>query len=254
MNLAKAIYFATIHPEFIRSYLKFGIFKSAIDKGIIDIHVIDLRDFAVDKHGSVDAYPYGGGDSMVMRPEPIKSAIDYVCSESGVSPLVIYTSPKGVQWNQEQAMELSVYLKQEASTADKEVDTFRVGDDASQPLLFICGRFAGVDQRIIDHYVHRQYSLGDFVISGGELACLIIADSITRLVPGVVGNHESVEVDSFSQALDGCLEYPLYTRPVSFEGHTVPEVLLSGDHAKIKRWRQEMSKMLTARTRPDLLR
>jgi len=230
------IFFATIHPKFIESYSEFGVYKSAIKNSVANISALNLRDYAVDKHGSIDGYPYGGGDSMVMRPEPIKKALDFV-KEKHSDPIVIYTSPRGKPWNQQESENL-----------------FEEIFNSKRPLFFICGRFAGLDQRIVDQHVEREYSLGDFVISGGELPSLTIADSVLRHAPGSLGNQDSVEFDSFSKGLDGLLEYPVYTRPAEFEGQKVPEVLLSGDHSKIAKWRSEKSIELTKKLRPDLLK
>jgi len=206
------ISFLTIHPSFIESYKTFGVFSAAIKNNIAEIEVVDLRNYAIDKRGTVDDAPYGGGDGMVLRPEPVVKAL-----EAYNKPYVVYLSPKGETWHQGLAEEFSI---------------------CSSHIVFICGRFAGLDQRVIDHYVHKEISLGDFVLSGGELAALTVADSILRLKPYVLGHPDSARFDSFSKAYDRKLEHPLYTRPSSFRGHEVPAVLLSGDHEKISTWRK----------------
>ncbi|MBC7660613.1 MAG: tRNA (guanosine(37)-N1)-methyltransferase TrmD [Chitinophagaceae bacterium] len=218
--------FITVHPAFIEAYAKFGVFRAA-ERASIAIQPINLRQFAVDKHGSVDDAPFGGGDGMVLRPEPLVAAL-----EPFTRPRKVFvTSPSGRPWTQ----------------ADAALHAAS-GDD----LIFISGRFAGIDDRFLALYVDEEISLGDFVISGGELACLTLADSVLRLIPGVLGNQQSAKEDSFGTELDSLLEYPLYTRPLEFEGLTVPDVLLSGDHKKIAEWRRAEALKKTERLRPDL--
>lgn len=224
----RRISFLTIHPDFVDEYKKFGVLSRCESLKLAEINSVNLRDFAVDKRGSVDAAPYGGGEGMILRPEPLKGAIDSLGSAK-----VIYTSPSGKAWNQSEAKKLA---------------------QADEDLIFVCGRFGGIDQRFIDKYVDVEYSLGDFVISGGELACLTMADSIIREIEGALGNFESVKNDSFAEGMDGLLEYPLYTRPEEFEGEKVPEVLKSGDHKKIAQWRKEKALERTKNRRPDLLK
>lgn len=224
--------FVTIHPEFISSYLRFGVFSSATKSGACSFDVINLRDFAVDHHGSIDDRAYGGGDGMVMRPEPLARAVEHIRQESP-NAKVVFPSPQGLLWKHSLAED----------TVSKGIEH----------LVFICGRFGGIDQRFIDLYVDLQFSLGDFVLSGGELASLSIGDSLLRLIPGVLGNKDSSLNDSFAEGNDGLLEAPQYTRPPVFEGKAVPEVLMQGNHKLIKQWRQEQSKQVTERLRPDLL-
>lgn len=220
--------FFTVHPQFIEAYAKFGVFRSA-ERGGVAIQAVNLREHAVDKHGSVDDTPFGGGDGMVLRPEPLVSAL-----QNFTRPRKIFvTSPSGRPWTQADAAR------------------YAAGDE---DLIFISGRFAGIDQRFLENYVDEDISLGDFVISGGELATLMLADSILRLIPGVLGNYQSAKEDSFSEELKGLLEYPLYTKPLEFEGKKVPNVLMSGDHAKIAAWRKAEALKKTERLRPDLLR
>ncbi len=226
----KKISFITIHPEFVGSYLKFGVFASAINKCGIEVEVINLRDFAIDKHGSVDDRAYGGGDGMIMRPEPLANAVR---STKALGSHVIYPGPAGRPWNQEIAGKLSATLNHG---------------------IFICGRFGGVDQRVIDLLVDYEFSMGDYVISGGELASLTMADCLLRLIPGVLGNRASSVIDSFSPKLNGMLEYPQYTRPPNFEGLSVPGALISGDHEAIDSWKKAASRELTQFRRPDLIK
>lgn len=233
MTTMKKIGYLTIHPEFIESYFSFGVFQSAIKKKVADFDVLQLRDYAHDKHASVDGAPYGGGDGMVMRPDVLAEAVRDVQSKVGPSLKVILTCPKGRKFNQSVATEMAA--------------------DPS-PMLFICGRFAGVDQRFIDSFVTDRISLGDYILSGGELPALTITDSILRLLPGVLGNAASAIVDSFSEGLEGKLEFPQYTKPADFEGTSVPDVLLSGNHAAIAKWRLRKSEEETKVYRPDLFK
>lgn len=206
----RAFYFVTIHPQLIVAYSHFGTFKAA--GGKIHIEAMNLRDFAVDRHGTVDDKPYGGGEGAVLRIEPIVHAIRSL----RVPVKVILPSPQGKKWNYQTAQRFAI---------------------ADKSLLFICGRFRGVDHRVAENFVDASYSVGDFVLSGGELAALTMADTILRFVPGVLGNQASVVNDGF----DNDQRYaPLYTRPQEFEGLQVPEVLLSGDHQAIDAWREKI--------------
>lgn len=221
----------TIHPGFIEAYRKFGVFRAAEQRQLAAVNAIALRDYAVDQHGSIDDHPYGGGDGMVMRPEPLKAAVATIPG----SPLVVMTSPAGKLWGQADAHRLM------------EVS-------AERPLAFICGRFAGVDQRFLDRYVHEHYSCGDVVLAGGELPALMMIESVLRLIPGALGHADSARLDSFADGFGGGLEHPLYTRPPEFEGERVPDVLMSGDHQAIARWRDAEARRRTAALRPDLLK
>lgn len=226
-------YVVSLHADFIAQYWQFGVFKQAIQKKLIECHSIPLRDFAVDRHGSVDAPPFGGGDGMVLRIEPLVEAIEYVRTLSrGRELRIVVMAPQGRRWHQQQAK----------AWMEEDVD-----------YCIVCGRFGGIDQRFYDHYVDELISLGDFVLSGGELAALCVLDSMIRWLPGSLGNPESARLDSFSQELNGGLEHPLYTRPAQFNGLSVPSVLLSGDHAAIERWRTEQREQATRLLRPDLL-
>ena len=218
----------TVHPSIVTAYGQFGVFKSAFDKGLGSVSAIDLRDYAVDRHGSIDAAPYGGGDGMVMRVEPLAAAIDAL----PVKPLVFLTSPAGRPWTQGEANRHAAH---------------------DRPIAIVCGRFAGVDQRFIDLYVDEQYSMGDVVLAGGELPALAMIESILRLVPGVLGHSESASKDSFMEEFDFGLEHPLYTRPAEFRGLGVPQILRSGDHKAIAQWRREEAEKRTRALRPDLV-
>lgn len=234
MNHKRIIAFVTIHPGVIESYRAFGVIKSAESQGLADILPIDLRDFAADKHGSVDDSPYGGGDGMIMRPDCLGDALDFIRQKklSGEKPIVIYTSPAGRPWSQTTAQKLAV---------------------SRSPLVFICGRFGGVDQRFIEQCVDEQFSVGDVILAGGELPALIMSESILRLVPGVLGHAQSAKDDSFGPGMDGRLEYPSYTRPPDWRGQKVPDVLLSGNHEAIQKWRKNQSILITKKLRPDLI-
>ncbi len=218
----------TIFPEYFVSPLETAVLKKARQKGLIQIRVINLRDFAFDKHKMVDDRPFGGGEGMVFKPEPLYRAIDALKAEPP-APWVVYLSPQGRLLNQNVVKEL--YEKRR--------------------LVLICGRYEGIDERIREYCIDEEISIGDYVVFGGEVAALVIVEAVSRLVPGVVGCKDSVEKESFSQ---GLLKYPQYTRPREFRGWKVPEVLVSGDHARIARWRRQKSLEITLKRRPDLLK
>ncbi|WP_028845793.1 tRNA (guanosine(37)-N1)-methyltransferase TrmD [Thermodesulfatator atlanticus] len=217
----------TIFPEYFESPLKVGALKKAQEKGLISINFLNLRDFAFDKHKMVDDRPFGGGEGMVFKPEPLFRAIEKTKREG--NPYIVYLSPQGRLLNQKIVREL--YEKKH--------------------LVLICGRYEGIDERIREHFIHDEISIGDYVVFGGEVAALVIVEAVARLVPGVVGKRDSVEKETFSQ---GLLKYPQYTRPRNFMGYEVPQVLLSGDHAKIEKWRRQKSLEVTFKRRPDLLK
>ncbi|RLB42959.1 MAG: tRNA (guanosine(37)-N1)-methyltransferase TrmD [Deltaproteobacteria bacterium] len=218
----------TIFPEIFGSgYIKTGILGKAIERGLVRINVINIRDFTDDPHRSTDDRPYGGGEGMVMKPEPIVRAVESLQTRTGNTTRILL-SPQGERFEQKIAWELAGYDR----------------------LVLICGRYEGVDERVKEFCVDREISIGDYVLSGGELAALVVIDAVARLLPGVVGNYASVERDSFR---NGLLEYPQYTRPRVFRGKAVPEILLSGDHQRIKLWRRRESLKRTALRRPDLL-
>jgi len=231
----KVISVVSVHPKFVAAYSEFGALRAAIAACSLDFRSVDLRDFAVDRHASVDDSPYGGGDGMVLRPDVLASAVAaQIPVDADKSSIhVIATAPGAKRWTQADASRLVAMGK---------------------PLVFICGRFAGIDQRFLDHHVDEEFSIGDFVVSGGELPVMAMVDSIVRMLPGALGNVVSARDDSFSKGMRGLLEYPLYTRPAVFEGIKVPDVLLSGDHKSIRKWREEKALERTRRLRPDLLK
>lgn len=205
-----------------------SILGKAIAKGLIQIRVINIRDFSLDPHREVDDAPYGGGAGMVMKVEPIARAIEWIKSENS-SAWTIYLTPQGETLNQEIARELST----------------------RSHLVLLCGRYEGVDERVRDLFVDQEISIGDYVLTGGEFAAMVLVDVVSRLLPGVLGSDRSALEDSFSQSL---LEYPQYTRPANFRGHLVPEILLSGNHPAISRWRRKEALKRTYLRRPDLLK
>jgi tRNA (guanine37-N1)-methyltransferase len=219
----------TIFPELFDGVLKCGIVRRASQSGLVDIRVVNLRDFTKDRHRSVDDRPYGGGEGMVFMPGPLFDAVEFCRGNEGtpVSQVVLLT-PQGKTWSQELALELSTIPH----------------------LMLVCGRYEGVDQRVIDCLVDREISIGDFILTGGEIPAMVVLDSVIRLIPGALGCQESAVNESFST---GLLDYPQYTRPAEFRGQTVPEVLLSGDHAKIEKWRREQALEKTRRKRPELV-
>lgn len=217
----------TIFPEFFESPFSFGIFKKARDKKLIDICTHDIRNYTGDKHRTVDDAPYGGGSGMLMKPGPIGSAVEDIKTRRGRT-LVILTTPAGEPYSDEVARELAEY----------------------DNLMIICGRYEGIDERVREMYVDREISIGDYVLSGGEYAAAVIVDSVSRLIPGVLGNELSPETESFKE---GLLEYPQYTRPESYRDRKIPEVLLSGNHQEIEKWRRNESITRTFFRRPDLL-
>lgn len=217
----------TLFPEMFRGPFDESIIRRGQDKGLIGITLHQIRDHATDRHQTVDDTPYGGGAGMVMKPEPLSACIEEALARNP-DATVIMTSPQGERLTHNIALELS----------------------KAPGIIIICGRYEGVDERVKELLVDREISIGDFVLSGGELAAMTIVDAVTRLVPGVLGSEESATTDSFS---DGLLEYPQYTRPQEFRGLKVPEILLSGNHALIERWRRNRSLERTRKRRPDLL-
>lgn len=220
----------TIFPDYFAP-LEISLLGKAREKNLLDVHVHDLRDWTFDKHKTVDDSPYGGGAGMLMKPEPWGLAFDDFLAEDGET-VVIFTSPAGEQFKQATAQELS----------------------AAKHIVFACGRYEGIDQRVVEYAQTkakvRMISLGDYVLNGGEVAALAMIEAIARLIPGVIGNAESLVEESHS---DGLLEYPSYTKPASWRGFDVPEILLSGNHAAIAAWRHEQQVERTKAVRPDLL-
>lgn len=218
----------TLFPQMVLDGLRTSILGRAEEKGILSLEAVNIRDFSENKHNRVDDAPYGGGAGLVMQPGPVYSAYRSVADNLSKKPRVIYLTPQGRVFNQSMAEELS-----------KEED-----------LIFLCGHYEGIDERVLEMIVTDNISIGDYVLTGGELAAMVVIDSIARLVPGVLHNDESAEFETFHDSL---LEYPQYTRPEEFMGKKVPQVLLSGHHGNVDKWRREQSVIRTAKARPDLL-
>lgn len=223
----------SIFPDYFAP-LQLSLVGKAIDKGLLQVGVHDLRQWTHDRHNTVDDTPYGGGAGMVMKPEPWGECFDALVDEAR-PPILVVPTPSGVPFTQSAAYELS----------------------EADHLLFACGRYEGIDRRVFEHAATRmevrEVSLGDYVLNGGEVATLAIVEAVVRLIPGVIGNPESLAEESHSEGNDGLLEYPVYTKPPTWRGLDVPEVLFSGHHARIAQWRRERSLELTRRRRPDLL-
>ena len=220
--------FVTIFPRMFEPFLQEGVIARGLKQGLLDIRVWDLRDYATDRHRSTDDEAYGGGPGMVMLAEPILRAVEAITEGAATRPRILITSPQAKPFDQAKAVQLS----------------------AEPWLIFLCGRYEGFDQRVFDLLDPEEISIGDFVVSGGELPAMVIADAVGRMIGGVVGNAGSVEGDSF---YNGLLDYPHYTRPEELRSLRVPEILMSGHHQKIRRWRKEQSLRHTKAKRPDLL-
>jgi tRNA (guanine37-N1)-methyltransferase len=219
----------TIFPELVEAGLAAGVVGRARERGVVDLRVRNLRDYTDDRHRTVDDVPYGGGPGMVMKPEPIWRAVEAIGAERGPASAVVLMTPQGRLLTQSLARDLS----------------------RLERLVVICGRYEGVDERVARALVTHEVSIGDYVLTGGELPALVLLDAVMRLVPGVVGDSASLEMESFT---DGLLDYPHYTRPAVFRGLAVPDVLVSGNHAEIEKWRQAERVARTAARRPDLMR
>ena len=217
----------TIFPDMFEAYISTGVLGRAVENGLVEIGITNIRDFAFDRHRTTDDRPYGGGDGMVMKAGPIHRALNSLESTEGRREVVLL-SPRGKRFDQEAAWDLARF----------------------DHLVFICGRYEGVDERIRLSCADREISIGDFILSGGELGALVIVDAVSRLIPGVLGGERSNREDSFEE---GLLEYPQYTRPKDFMGMEVPEVLLSGDHERIRKWRRRKALEKTLQDRPDML-
>lgn len=219
----------SLFPEMFTGPLGHSILKRAQSKGLISVQVTNPRDFTYDKHHIVDDCPFGGGSGMVMKPDPIFRAVESAVSASSASSKrIILMCPSGQVFDQAKARELAGY----------------------EQLIFVCGHYEGIDARIREHVVHEAISIGDYVLTGGELPAMVITDAVARMIPGVLGADDGAQQDSF---YNGLLEYPQYTRPREFNGWEVPEILLSGDHAKIEKWRRKESLRTTMERRPDLM-
>lgn len=222
-------YIMTLFPDMVMNGLNTSITGRAIEKGLLSIDAVNIRDYAYNKHNSVDDYPYGGGAGMLMQAEPVYQTYEAICQKSGKRPRVVYLSPQGRTFCQMMAEE---YAREEE-------------------LVLLCGHYEGIDERVLEEIVTDYVSIGDYVLTGGELPAMIMVDAISRLVPGVLHNDVSAEFESFQ---DNLLEYPQYSRPEIWHEKQVPQVLLSGHHANIEAWRREQSIIRTAKNRPDLLK
>ncbi len=221
-------YIMTLFPEMVMNGLNTSIIGRAAAKGLLSIEAINIRDYAFNKHNSVDDYPYGGGAGMLMQAEPVYQCYRAVEEKVGKKPRVIYLSPQGKTFNQSMAEEFA----------------------QEEELVFLCGHYEGIDERVLEEIVTDYVSIGDYVLTGGELPSMIMVDAISRLIPGVLHNNASAEFESFQ---DNLLEYPHYSRPETWHEKKVPPVLLSGHHVNIEKWRREQSVIRTAKNRPDLL-
>ena len=218
----------TLFPDMIRDGFQTSITGRAVEKEILSLETVNIRDFSVNKHQRVDDYPYGGGAGMVMQAEPVYLAYESVAKKLTKKPRVLYMSPQGKVFHQRMAEELA----------------------REEELVFLCGHYEGIDERELEEIVTDEVSIGDYVLTGGELPALVMMDAISRLLEGVLHNEESAEFDSFS---DNLLEYPQYSRPQNWRGKEVPEILLSGHHLNVEKWRREQSLLRTRKRRPDLL-
>lgn len=217
----------TLFPDMCRSVFMESITGRAVKAGLIEINAVNIRDYSADKRGRVDDTPYGGGPGMIIKCQPVFDCFEAVCGKNGSRPHLIYMSPKGKTLNQEKVKELS------------KLDSIAI----------LCGHYEGIDQRVIDEIVDEEISIGDFVVTGGEIPALLLTDAVARMIPGVLSSDESFENESF---FDGLLEYPQYTKPFSWNNIEVPEILVSGDHGKIDKWKKEKAVEITKKRRPDL--
>lgn len=218
----------TLFPDAFRGPLDVSIIKRAREDGLLDLQIHDIREHATDRHRSVDDYPFGGGQGMVMRVDVLDRALQFVQEQDGPPGLVVYLSPQGEVLNDRLVRELAQHER----------------------LVLVCGRYEGVDERFIEHCVDREISIGDYILTGGELPAMVLIDAVARHIPGALGDEVSPEEESFA---DGLLEHPQYTRPAEYRGWQVPDVLLSGHHARIEEWRKEQRLKRTRERRPDLL-
>jgi tRNA (guanine37-N1)-methyltransferase len=221
----------TIFPEFFSGPFDHGVVAKAREPGRLEIHVHDLRDWTYDRHRTVDDRPFGGGEGMLLKAQPLFEAVESILPVRTAHQRVILLSAQGKRFEQAQARELS----------------------GLDEILLLCGRYEGVDERVAQHLVDDEVSIGDFVLSGGELAAAVVVDAVARLLPGVLGNEASSRNESFGEENEGFLDCPQYTRPAEFRGWKVPDVLLGGNHEEIKRWRRAASREKTERLRPDLI-
>jgi tRNA (guanine37-N1)-methyltransferase len=253
----------TLFPEIFEGFLSQSIVGRAVEKGLVQVRFANPRDFTTDKHKACDDTPYGGGGGMVMKPEPLARCLDQLLQQSeadspdAAKPSVIFMCPQGRVFNQPWALELAGWqTDSELTNADEPATTdFTVPPYATRPQhhILVCGRYEAIDERIYDLYATHRLSIGDFILSGGEPAAMIVIDALIRLLPGSLGCSVSAQNDSFSAGCEGLLDAPHYTRPEVFRGLRVPDVLLSGNHKAIAEWRTEQSRERTTRWRPDLL-
>ncbi|MEJ5268130.1 MAG: tRNA (guanosine(37)-N1)-methyltransferase TrmD [Bacteroidales bacterium] len=218
----------SVLPEIVNGSLNFSVIKRAIEKGLVEVHVHDLREYGLGKHRQVDDYPFGGEPGMVLRIEPIFEIINKLKSQRNYDK-IIYTSPDGKKWDQKIANRFSLF----------------------ENIMILCGHYKGVDQRVRDYLIDEEYSIGDYVLTGGELPAAVMCDSIIRLIPGAIGDEQSALTDSFQ---DNLLAPPVYTRPAEFNGWKAPPILLSGNFAEIEKWKDDQSFERTQKLRPDLLK
>lgn len=219
----------TLFPEMVLQGLHTSIIGRAVDRGVISLEAVNIRDYADNTYGKIDDYPYGGGAGMVMQAEPVYRAYEAVAAPLAKKPRVLHMTPQGQVFSQKMAQELAL----------------------EEDLIFLCGHYEGIDERVLEEIVTDHISIGDYVLTGGELPAMVMIDAISRMVPEVLNNQESAQFDSFQ---DGLLEYPQYSRPQEWHGRQVPEVLLSGHHANVEAWRREQSLLRTQERRPDLLK
>jgi tRNA (guanine37-N1)-methyltransferase len=219
----------TIFPGFFEGPFRHGVVARAAEAGLLEIKIHDLRNWTYDRHRTVDDRPFGGGEGMVMKPQPIFEAVEAIWPERGANQRIVLLSPQGKTFNQATARRLTEYGE----------------------LLLICGRYEGVDERVAEHLADEELSIGDYVLSGGELAAAVVVDTIARLIPGVLGNQDSALRESFED--EKLLDCPQWTRPAEFRGWKAPETLLGGNHEQVRQWRRQAARDKTARNRPDLL-
>jgi len=225
----------TIFPEFFRGPFDYGVIRRGREKGLVETRVHDLRSFTSDRHRTVDDRPFGGGEGMVLKPEPLFAAVESIQDrQDGGAIEIVVLSASGKRFTQSEALRLS----------------------KARQVILICGRYEGIDERVVEHLATAELSVGDFVLSGGEIGAVVIVDAVARYVPGVVGKEESVLKDSFSDpaALEPMVEHPHYTRPAEFRGWSVPDVVISGDHEAVRKWREDAARRKTEKNRPDLLK
>ena len=221
-------YVMTLFPDMIQKGMDNSIMGKAMEKGLIELETVNIRDYAGNSYGKVDDYPYGGGAGMVLQPEPVYKAWEAVKEKAGHVPRTVYLTPQGRPFCQEM------------------VESFA----EEQEIVFLCGHYEGVDERVLEEYVDEEISIGDYVLTGGELPALVLADAVSRMVPGVLSSDECFEEESH---FSGLLEYPHYTKPAVWRGKPVPEVLLSGHHGNIEKWRRQQALLRTAKKRPEML-